>query len=102
MLQEEGVWPLIRDVSLGSGKWQPHATQLSSPPYVRECALGDESAGLTPKVCVNTPKFLYGGLSVLLNSLMVPKMEEEVERKGLENLNCIDKGREKIGDSVLA
>lgn len=85
---------------LRSGKWQPHATQLSSPPCVRDCALEGESAGLTPKVCVTTPKFLYGGLSVLLRSLMVPKMEEEVERKGLGNMNCFDKGREKIASML--
>lgn len=48
-----------------------------------------------------TPKFLNGGLSVLPGSLMVPKMEEEAERKELGNLNCFDKGREKIA-SVLA
>lgn len=77
----------------------PHSCH---PRPVRECALEDESAGLTPKVCVNTPKFLYGGLSVLPNSLMVPKMEEEVERKGLGNLNSFDKGREKIEASMLA
>lgn len=33
---------------------------------------------------------------------MVPKMEEEVEHKELGNLNCFNKGREKIGASMLA
>lgn len=84
---------------LRRGKWQPHATQLSSPPYVRECALGEESAGLTPKVYYTQVPVWWTFCSA--GEFDGPKMEEEVERKGLGNLNCFDKGREKIA-SVLA
>jgi hypothetical protein len=81
------VLPLISDVCPGVWEWGVAATLLPSPPYFRDCALEDESTRLTSKECKHS---CMAGLSVVMSNLMVSKMEEEVERKGLGVSNCFE------------
>lgn len=79
--------PLISDACLGVWEWGVAATLLSSPPYLRDSALEDESMCLTSKEYKHS---CMAGLSVMMSISMMSKMEEEVEHRGLGDSNCFD------------